>query len=475
MLYKSVIKLGSLGFLLLIVIFSWSRYSSGSLQASELANHRAPRVHVPYMPPGGPYPSHSIFWYGAVGPSANYSDIRMLLHDDSLMITAHIVDRQLFHGPAEPGVDLTQWDALSIFINLDGNVGDALSANSYRFDVQLGFSGDPEYNQRTFKGSPGGWVETEIAFSSVATYRGDNGPNSGGDSKGWQADLTIPFESFGLSGRPADGTRWGLAVATHDRDSFAGVPVTTKWSPAMDLSDPSTWGELSFGALVQKKPLIAGSNETIVRQGLNGAVVPDAHVGGHATCGDGVDHWSEWGEANYAGYSQINIQNQWDISDYPCFSKFYITFPLDAIPAGQEIVDASVTLYLFGNAGYEAGQAPDSAIQALWVSEGWDEQTITWNNAPLALENLDTVWVKPVDFFDPGVPYTWDVTQAVAEALRDGEPLRLAFYSADGDYHTGKYFWSSNSADEVYPTLKVRWGDQPLNERLYLSLISGDN
>ena len=66
-----------------------------------------------------------------------------------------------------------------------------------------------------------------------------------------------------------------------------------------------------------------------------------------------------------------------------------------------------------------------------------------------------------VEFRDAAGPYDRDVGSAVAEAYRQGKPLRLVFYSIDGDYHSGKYFYTSDSNDWdglVRPTLEVRWG-----------------
>ena len=419
--------------------------------ASAEANSGSPRVYVPYWSDGTPYPSRSVFWFGKVGPYDNYVDVRMIFHDDRLRIATHVVDRTLYQSQPQSGVDLTQWDAISVFLQVGGNGGATPDADSYRFDVQLGQWGEPAYSQRAYRGGPGGWQETPVAFTASASWRGDNGPNSGGDDKGWTTDYTIPFQSLGLSSRPESGTVWQLAVAMHDRDSFNQPATTTHWPENMNENTPDTWGEMSFGWFVYDPPLLAPDGEVTIRQGLNGTIVPDADVGGHTTCGDGVDHWSEWGNTNYAGNSQINVQNQWDISDYPCFSKYYVTFPLDAVPTGPTIINATVTLYLFGNAGYDPGDAQPSGIQALTVADDWDEQTITWNNAPPALGNIAIAWVDPVDGFDPGVAYTWDVSQAVADAKAAGTPLRLAFYSADGEYHSGKYFWSSNSAVEVSP------------------------
>ena len=119
-------------------------------------------------------------------------------------------------------------------------------------------------------------------------------------------------------------------------------------------------------------------------------------------------------------------------------------------------------MHLFGNSGQESQEDPPvSYIQVLRISDDWDEATITWNNAPLAVENISGTWVYPRDHSLPDQQYNWDVSQAVNAAYLAGEPLRLALYSADDEYHTGKYFWSSDVADwnaTARPTLRVVWG-----------------
>jgi hypothetical protein len=124
------------------------------------------------------------------------------------------------------------------------------------------------------------------------------------------------------------------------------------------------------------------------------------------------DFFDGWGDANYAGYEQVNVLNQSDVADWPCFSKFYLTFPLDPIPPGVEILSATLRLHLFGNSGQGWEPPPQpSLIQALTVREDWDESTLTWNNAPLAFENFAATWVYPVEEF-PRLA---------------GSPLRLGF------------------------------------------------
>ena len=64
------------------------------------------------------------------------------------------------------------------------------------------------------------------------------------------------------------------------------------------------------------------------------------------------------------------------------------------------------------------------------------------------------------------------VSRAVAEAYAAGTPLRLALYSTDGDYHSGKYFWSSDASEQGRPTLQVRWGSlAQATDWVYLPLI----
>jgi hypothetical protein len=116
-------------------------------------------------------------------------------------------------------------------------------------------------------------------------------------------------------------------------------------------------------------------------------------------------------------------------------------------------------MHQFGSAW--GAEVEPSFLQALTVYEDWDETTLTWNNAPLAGENLSGAWVEPGSSDWPGIPHSWDVTKAAAEAYATGDPLRLALYSADGAYHSGRYFSSSNAGDwnaVARPTLRLFWG-----------------
>jgi hypothetical protein len=104
-------------------------------------------------------------------------------------------------------------------------------------------------------------------------------------------------------------------------------------------------------------------------------------------------------------------------------------------------------------------------VQLFTVADDWSEAALTWNNAPMARENVATTWVEVITTFPgwPGVSNLWDATQAVAEAYAAGKPANLALYSADTAYHSGKYLVSSDTGDwnaQGRPTLIVEWADE---------------
>ena len=133
------------------------------------------------------------------------------------------------------------------------------------------------------------------------------------------------------------------------------------------------------------------------------------------------------------------------------------------MPPGKTIVSATLTLHQYGNAG-DAGQAEPSWIQVLTTNADWQENSITWNNAPLAWENIGGTWVNPVLAMPqwPGIAWSWDVSYAVASAYANGQSVRLILYEADSAYHSGKYFVSSDTGDwniEGRPRLDIYWSD----------------
>ena len=162
------------------------------------------------------------------------------------------------------------------------------------------------------------------------------------------------------------------------------------------------------------------------------------------------------------------VQNQRDIADWPCYSKYFVKFPLDKIPSGKSILDARLTMHLFGNSGNwddPVFQPYRSLIQASVTDSGWSESTLNWNNAPGVKENISRTYVDPIEIFGgwPGVAYDWDLTYAIQQAYQNGDQeISVVLYSADGAYHSGKYFSTSEVDDwnaAARPTLTISYGN----------------
>lgn len=433
------------------------------------------RVSAPYFTDEVWFSKMSVFWFGRVTPTENYTDVRVGYNDEKLRIRVSVFDRRLWYDEAAEAADpgsLTDWDAAALYLSLDGNEGSAPSSNAYRFISQLSAWEPRENYQAVQQGDGSSWVVSTAPFATTIHWRGD-APNTGQDDRGWAVTYDIPFESLGLDGPPQEGTTWGLSVVVHDRDDEAGTTIPDKiWPETLSPQQPETWGQLVFGLPNHTPPSTVSDPElTVIREKLNGASVPDAAVGGttgNLCPGDSYYIWNEWGNDTFGSAEDFNIQNQTDIADWPCYAKYYVTFPLDALPSGKTVVSATLTLHQWGNSG--GGHWDPARASLIWLStvdEAWQEQALTWNNAPLPRETIGAtrVGLCPEESGSycgsPGVPHDWDVSQAVTDAHAQGQPLRLVLYSSDTAYHSGKYFSSSEAGDwnaEARPTLTVAWG-----------------
>jgi hypothetical protein len=413
------------------------------------------RVYAPHFP-GEIKPWRTVvFWFGRVTLTENSVDVRVGYNDEELYLEAVIVDRLLWFDPDSPSGEIDEWDAVSIYL-------DPGTEAAYQFVTQLS-------TQAVFVNEGTGWTKSEVPFSVSTVWRGGGWNNNDVADRGWGGTFHISFADLGLYQAPNKGTQWRLAVAVHDRDDTEGTAILdTVWPESFGHDEISSWGKLVFG-LPSYTPQPASVGGTVViREGLENAAVPDAAVGGTIPhlCGDYLDgaFWKEWPNLNYGDEDTFSIHNQADMADWPCFARYYVSFPLDTLPPGKTIVSATLTLHHWGNADWEA--AYPSYIWVYSLRDAWNEGTITWNNAPLATDNLDVVRVDvltpEISPGWPGVPYNWNVTQAVAEAYAAGRPVSLALYSSDTAYNSGKYFTSSETGDwnaEGRPTLTVVWGE----------------
>ncbi len=420
----------------------------------------------------------SIFWFGhETGHNLyNYVDVRVGYTSQYLRIFVTVIDYNLWQMPSEDK-DPRLYDAVAIYLDTAGDRATTPQPDDYFFVNGWRHSWPGENKDayhRDGRGTGSGWSESWSAqwTESVGYSWYNTGPNNNGNcptapfdcDAGWSTVITLTFSSLGLPGPPAPGAIWGLGVYLYDRDAAepaALVSPPAMWPETFNANNPSTWGEIAFDPpRYTPRPAVA-TGTTVVRRDLGGNVA-DAYVGGGGNCDGG---YLGGGDVNH-GDEGLFVASQSLIGDFPCWSKSYLRFGLTGIPPGKVIISATLTLHLWGNAGYIPSLSLPSYIHLFTVAEDWSEHTIIWNNAPMAKENLTATWVYPrtdqgPDF--PGIPYTWDATQAVAEAYAAGRPLNIALYTADTHFDSSKYFVSSDASSdwkpEGKPTLRVIWGE----------------
>jgi hypothetical protein len=413
----------------------------------------------------------AVFWFGALSPNSNSVDVRIGATDSELVVYLAIFDRRLWHddalSAAANAATLAEWDAVTLLLERPATASAA--AARWRVTAQMNFSPNPAVAQRVEIWQNGTWVATTLPVAATSGWRGER-LNDDTDDRGWVETFRIPLAALGLptGAMQADGAFLRMGLTVHDRDQRTGGAETPQvWPAGMSAADSATWGWLQLGAPQWQPPGVQATGETLIRRVREGdGTVPDAGVGGTTgnLCGGNTpSFWEVWPNANWGDERDANVQNQIDTADWPCYARYYVTFPLESVPAGKVIVGATLTLHQYGNSG-TFDLAQPSWIQVMRANGGWDEGTITWNNAPQALENISAGWVTPVQSMPawPGIPWTWDVGKAVADAYAEGQPLRLVLYSADSNYHSGKLFVTSDTGDwnaAGRPALRVEWGE----------------
>jgi hypothetical protein len=447
--------------------------SLNSQSAIDGLQSASPRtVNIPYLPEDFSWTESAIFWFGLNeqgAPSRNYVDIRMAYTAQALHIRATVVDYYLWYDEnPKPSDDLTQYDAISIYLNTNHDQAGAPQSDDYTFLIGARHWQDMAAYLRQARGTGSGWNSTWTAAwsgESAMQWNCNPGPNSNtcGIDYGWWAAYTIPWTALGLSGPPSEGTMWGLGVQLYDRDDQppAGYVAPEYWPETFNANGPASWGKLHFGYASYTPALAEVSGSTVIRaSSVTDNTVEDSWMGGGGTCSGGHEGGSE---INHGDSSDLFVGSEIQPTHFPCFNKSFLRFSLNSIPPGKEIISATLTLHLWGNAG-APGQAQPSWVSLFTITDPWSEMAINWNNAPLAQENISASWVNPVLEFPgwPGVPYSWNATQAVAEAYAQDIPASLAIYSSDSDQHSSKYLTSSETGDwnvESRPTLKVMWGE----------------
>ena len=454
--------------LVLVLLFVWGHPNlSNSLSGASaddsgrlLRSTSVRRVNVPHFTGDLKWTESAILWFGRVTDEENYTDVRITYNDTTLYVRVAVIDRYVWWTSSPDQENLEQWDAVTLYLDTAHDGGAAPDGNDYRLLSAFHLGQDSTPYMRAERGNGGGWGTATVPFTTTVTYRAQAGGinNNDGRDKGWSTVYEIPFASLGLSGPPSSGEVWGLGVILHDRDNAAGSPpiADKTWPETAQSGSPGTWGELAFDPPPYQSPPAHVEGNVVIRPGPEDGI--DAFVGGTSMCSGETTF-----DQNFGDDTSLYVENQADYSDYPCFNKSYLRFNLAGIPTGKVIISATLTLHHWSNADWTG--AEPSFIQLFSTDDGWDEHAITWNNAPLARENISATWVQVITPDNnpgwPGNPYDWDATKAVAEAYSAGEPVNLVLYSADMAQHSNKYLTSSDTGDwnaVARPTLTVVYG-----------------
>jgi len=427
--------------------------------------HYAGSLNVPCTNVTAPFNQTAIFWFGSVSSSSDYVDVRVAYSDSYLFISLNIIDRYVWYDSHASSPNLSIGDTATLYLDSNPGGSGAPQKTAYKFLAQVD-NGQPRANyQRAYQGNGSGWSVSSTAFTTCSGWRGTT--INGGDDAGWSMTYEIPFSSLGRSAAPAQGNAWRLALAIQNQDNASANPLAVTWWPQSAQGTTSTsWGQLVYGLPVYQPSQTTGTTTYTIRNGVNNQVVTDGMVGGGLGCyglNQGSFRWTYWATKNWAGSTRTDIANQSDVSDWECFTKYYITIPLSSLPHGKGVVSAKITLYETGNMGQNGLPGPNpSNIEVATVNQAWSASTIDWNNAPPVGEIISMTTVNLyVQAPLPGNAYTWDVSAAVAKAYASGQPLRLVFYSTGALRHSGKYFTTSYQPSwdiEGRPALQVTLG-----------------
>ena len=256
-----------------------------------------PIINVSYFEgPEVNYHQAAVFWFGQVRDNENYADVRVGYNDNMVYIRVAVIDRYLWYDTDPTVDDLASWDAITLYLDIDGRDRQIPDSSTYRFVGQLNWWEGRDNYQASYQGSPSGWNIVPLTFFTYSGWRG-NAPNDATEDRGWVLNYHIPFSSLGLSGAPMTEINWRIGFTLHDRDNPTVATRANKyWPENFDHQSIVTWGQLSFGMPTYTPPQASTTQTVIIRNGLNGTAVLDGVVGGNTLCGQGLNFWDQWGD-----------------------------------------------------------------------------------------------------------------------------------------------------------------------------------
>lgn len=164
-------------------------------------------------------------------------------------------------------------------------------------------------------------------------------------------------------------------------------------------------------------------------------------------------------DANYNNVPEVPAF-AWTVSGSQVLGRFLISFPLDTIPAGSQILSAK--LYLFGysdnypSVTIPQGNSGDNVLLMQRATEPWQEATVTWNNQP-ASTTTDQIEL-------PASTSTWnynileaDVTTLVNQCYTSGNYGFLFKLKTEQTYRSIGFFSGEYSVVSKRPMLLVTY------------------
>jgi uncharacterized protein YegL len=134
-------------------------------------------------------------------------------------------------------------------------------------------------------------------------------------------------------------------------------------------------------------------------------------------------------DTNYGSEGYLHVRWGDSCSNYQ--KRSYLKFDISSIPEYAVITGATLSLYRY------SGDSTSQTIGAYTVSNSWNEDDITWNNAPTNFNLVDST-----DVGDPNGRKEWDVLSAAQDAQSGSGIVNFALKFTSESGYKRQYFYS---------------------------------